>query len=196
MARKQKTLPDLEFHPLTIDRWSDFEDLLGDRGGCKGCWCMWWRLYRNDFERLRGEGNRLIMKTIVESGEVPGIIAYAKNIPIAWCSVAPREHFQRLQRSHMLGRVDDKPVWSIVCFYVDWRFRKQGVTVKLLQAVIEYVEQQGGEIIEGYPVDSEKKRIPAVDAITGFASAFKKAGFVECLRQLKKRPIMRYYIKK
>ena len=40
---EQPTIPTLEFHPLTIERWGDFEKLFGPRGAYGGCWCMWWR---------------------------------------------------------------------------------------------------------------------------------------------------------
>lgn len=34
----------LAIHPLTPDRWDDFETLFGKSGGCAGCFCMWPRL--------------------------------------------------------------------------------------------------------------------------------------------------------
>jgi hypothetical protein len=58
----------LEFYPLTAERWTDFEKLFGKRGACGGCWCMWWRLKRSEFERQKGEGNRKAIKRIVDSG--------------------------------------------------------------------------------------------------------------------------------
>jgi hypothetical protein len=81
----------LKFQPLTPDRWSDFERLFGPHGAYGGCWCMWWRTTRSQFEQQHGEGNRQAMQDIVNSGEVPGILAYAGGEPIGWCSVAPRE---------------------------------------------------------------------------------------------------------
>jgi len=62
---------DLEFHPLTIERWADFEKLFGEHGACGGCWCMWWRLKRSEFERQKGEENKKAIKGIVNSGEIP-----------------------------------------------------------------------------------------------------------------------------
>ena len=194
MTVNEDLLTELEFHPLTIHRWLDFEELFGERGACGGCWCMWWRLKRSEFERTKGEGNRLAMKAIVESGVVPGILAYVGDKPVAWCSVAPREHFPVLGRSRILKPIDDTPVWSIVCFFVDKRYRNQGMSVRLLGAAIEYVKQQGGKVLEGYPVEPKKDRTPAVFAFTGLASAFRKAGFVKCLRRSETRPIMRFYI--
>src|SRR5829696_449986 len=34
--------PRFAWHPLTPDRWADFESLVGPRGACGGCWCTVW----------------------------------------------------------------------------------------------------------------------------------------------------------
>jgi GNAT superfamily N-acetyltransferase len=186
---------DLEFYPLTSERWQDIEKLFGERGACGGCWCMWWRLKRSDFMRQRGKENRLALKRIVDSGEVPGVLAYADGEPVGWCAVAPREVYTALERSRVLKRVDDKSVWSVVCFFVAKPFRGKGLTVKLLTAAIDYVSKKGGKMVEGYPVEPKKGRMPDPFAYTGLVSSFRKAGFVEVLRRSDTRPIMRYVIR-
>ena len=65
----------LTFHPLTPDRWPDFERLFGARGATGGCWCMYWRLTRTQFEEQKGELNHRNMQAIVASGDIPGILA-------------------------------------------------------------------------------------------------------------------------
>ncbi len=107
---KQANSIKLEFHPVTKKRWSDFETLFGEKGACGGCWCMLWRLTRKEFEQQKGEANRQAMKTIVDSGDIPGLLAYSKKQPVAWCSVAPREKFSALERSRVLKKIDDEPV--------------------------------------------------------------------------------------
>ena len=185
---------DLSFHPLTIDKWSDFETLFGVRGACGGCWCMWWRLRRSEYEKQKHEGNKKAMRSLVKTGNIPGILAYENDKPIAWCSVAPREQFSVLSRSRILKPIDEKPVWSIVCFFVNKAHRRQGITIQLLRAVIEFVKSEGGEIIEGYPVEPKKASMPDVFAYTGLRSAFQQAGFKEVARRSETRPIMRYFI--
>ena len=183
-----------DFHPLTPDRWRDFETLFGPKGACGGCWCMWWRLTRSEFERQQGEDNRQAMKAIVESGEVPGILAYAEGKPVGWCSVAPREVFGALQRSRILKRVDDQLVWSVVCFFIAKGYRRKGLTVALLEAAADYAAARGAKIVEGYPVEPKKADAPAAFMYTGIASAFRKARFVEVARRSETRPIMRRII--
>jgi GNAT superfamily N-acetyltransferase len=195
LKHEEKNSIQTNFHLLTPECWADFEKLFGKRGACGGCWCMYWKLKHSEFEDQKGESNRQAMKARVESGEIPGILAYLEEEPIAWCALEPRENYPRLSRSRILKPIDDAPVWSIVCFFVAKKYRNQGLTRQLLHAAIEYVKAHGGTILEGYPVEPKKDRIPAAFAYTGLASAFKNAGFVECARRSETRPIMRYFIK-
>ncbi len=187
-------LPPLTFHPLTPYHWTDFEQLFGPRGACAGCWCMFWRLPRSVFNTQKGDGNRSAMKSLVEAGAVPGILAYAEGRPIGWCAVAPREDYPALERSRVLKRPDDTPVWSVSCLFVARAWRNRGVSVRLLRAVVDHVRERGGRVVEGYPVEPRKTPMPAAFAWTGTASAFRQAGFRECARNSETRPIMRVTI--
>ena len=184
----------LQFHPLTTDKWMDFESLFGPRGACGGCWCMFWRLTRKEFERHKGEGNRKAMKAIVEAGKIPGILAFAQDRAVAWCSVAPREHFTALARSRILKPLDNLPVWSISCFFVEKNYRHKGLSTQMIKAAVDYVKENGGSVVEAYPVEPKKDKMPDAFAWTGLASSFIKAGFKECARRSETRPIMRFYI--
>jgi GNAT superfamily N-acetyltransferase len=185
----------LTVYPLTIERWEDFMSLFGPRGACAGCWCMYWKLKRKDFELLKGDGTRQLMRGLVERGAIPGLLAYDKGKVVGWCAIARREDYVTLERSRVLKRVDEQPVWSIVCFYVKADGRKKGITTGLIKAAIDYICQQGGKIVEGYPIQPKKDQIPAVFAYTGFYSTFINCGFVEAARNSATRPIMRYTIR-
>jgi len=182
------------FHPLTPKRWSDFEKLFGPRGACGGCWCMYWRLTRTQFYEQQGELNHRNIQALVDSGNIPGILAYSGDEPIGWCSIAPREEFPTLGRSRILKPVDDQPVWSVVCFFVARNQRRKGLTVDLLKAAIDFARLNGARIVEGYPVEPKTGKAPVVFIYTGVLSAFKQAGFSEVLRRSETRPIMRYYL--
>jgi len=121
-------------------------------------------------------------------------LAYFDGIPIAWCSIAPREQFPVLDRSPVLKRFDDKPVWSIVCFFISKPFRGKGLNRILINGAIDYARKNGAEIIEAYPVNKEYGKNTSIDAFTGFAGTLYRAGFKEVIRRSDKRPILRYYI--
>ncbi len=181
----------LTFHPLTPDRWPDLERLFGPRGGCAGCWCMWFRLTRAEFERMKGSANRDALRALVERGPPPGILAYADGEPVGWCALAPRSSYSLLSRSRILAPVDDEPVWSVVCFFVARAHRRRGVTVELLRAATRHARERGARVVEGYPVEPKAGRTADTFAYHGVASAFRDAGFTEVARRSETRPIMR-----
>jgi GNAT superfamily N-acetyltransferase len=182
------------FSPLTPDRWSDLESLFGPKGACGGCWCMYWRLSRKEFEAQKGEINRLALRTLVEKGVTTGILAYFDDKAVGWCGMGPREQFPTLKRSNILKPVDDLPVWSINCFYISRPFRKLGITKKLIESAAAYAQHEGASVIEAYPVEPKGNKIPDVFPYTGLLSAFIQAGFTEVARRSVTRPIVRYFI--
>jgi GNAT superfamily N-acetyltransferase len=194
-SNPKKLLFSLEFHALTPDRWDDFVRLFGKRGAHGGCWCMWWRETRAEFEKRQGAGNRRAMRKIVDAGEVPGILAYAASEPAGWISVAPRERFSALERSRTLKRIDGRPVWSIVCFFVGKKHRGKGIAVPLIRAAVEHAKCHGAEIVEAYPTLPDRDRLAPVSVYMGIPSIFERAGFVECARPSKRKAVMRYTVR-
>ncbi len=180
-----------KFLPLAFERWKDIEILFGEHGACAGCWCMYWRESHKVFDQKKGEGNRIAFKRLVKGKEQTGIVAYDKKTPVGWIAFAPREQYARLETSKILKAVDDKPVWSVVCFFIEKNHRRKGLTVELLNEAAKHTKKNGGKILEGYPIDPDTDNYAPVFAYTGLASAFRKAGFTEAARRSDKRPIMR-----
>ena len=180
----------IEFHPATPARWRDLERLFGPRGACAGCWCMWARLPRAEFQAGVGSKNKRALRRVVAAGEPPGILAYVNGEPAGWCGLGPRTDFRRLEKSKVLAPVDDRPAWSVVCFFVARPYRRQGLSVRLLREAVRHAAARGATLVEGYPTDTRSR---AADAFvwTGLASAFERAGFREVARRSRTRPIMR-----
>ena len=186
--------PELNFQPLTPAHWDDFERLFGRHGATGGCWCMWWRCKRSEFERNGNEGNRQAMKAIVDSGVVPGLLGYHEGEPVGWVSVAPRDDYGSLNRSPVLKRIDDRPVWSLVCLFVARAWQGQGIARLLVRGAIDYVAAHGGRVVEAYPTVPRSDRLPASSAYMGTPDLFAAVGFVEVARPSQARMIMRYEI--
>jgi GNAT superfamily N-acetyltransferase len=191
LAKQAPDLQKLTFHPLSPDRWSDLEALFGSRGACAGCWDMYWRIKRTEYEAQKGEGNRQAFHSLVQRGTVPGILAYDGDKPVGWCAVEPREAYPALERSRILKPVDEQPVWSITCFFIARGYRRVGLSRQLIEAAVEWAKTQGASIVEGYPKEKQKEGEAAAFAWTGYAEAYRKAGFMEVARRSETRPIMR-----
>ena len=183
----------LIFKPVTSNTWNDLETLFSEHGIQNGCWCMYWRIPRKECQRNYGEGNKQFLKQIVETGNIPGILAYHHETPVGWCSIAPREDFPVVLRSPTLKPIDDLPVWSIVCFFVSKPYRKSGLTHLLIKAAIDHAQKGGARIIEAYPIDVRANYIE-YERYSGLTTTYEKEGFKEVSRRSERRPIMRYYV--
>lgn len=187
----------LSFKPLTSETWKDFEKLFGEKGACAGCWCMYWLMRRKEYDEKRKDGRtKNEMKKIVKNGAVPGIIAFDNKNPIGWMAVQPRENYPVLNNSKILAPLDDKPVWSIVCFFVHKDYRRKDVSVELIKEAVKFAKKNKAKIVEGYPVEPKTDKAAPPFIWTGTSSAFTKAGFKEVARRSETRPIMRFIISK
>ena len=180
----------IEVHPVTASRWDDLVRLFGPNGAYGNCWCMWWRMRSAEFDRVSPRSKRDALRRLVSDRRRPGLLAYRDGEPAGWVSVAPRDEFGRLERSTTLKRVDDTPVWSIVCFFVHRRHRGEGVARALLGGALEHAARRGATVVEAYPVDPARRDYPSAEAYTGVVPLFEEAGFREVARR-GSRPIMR-----
>ena len=115
---------------------------------------------------------------------LPGSWPTRASEAVGWVSVGPREDYERLAFSKLLAPIDDRPVWSIICFVVGRRSRGQGVGNALLGAAIDYARAHGATTLEAYPADvAAGERIPAANAYQGTIGMFRRAGFEEADRR-------------
>ena len=145
---------------------------------------MYWRiggLYR---ERPREE-NRTDLCSVVRHGPPPGLLAFDGDTAVGWCQVTPRAALPYLDGSTRFGPLDPRPVWSVSCFFVRRRYRRQGVSATLLAAAIRFAREAGAPAIEAYPSTKDPRWY------TGLASTFARAGFRKVGGRNPDRPVMR-----
>ena len=188
-------LKQMTFEPLTQKNWGQFVELFGTKGACGNCWCMYYRRSKSDFQEGKiDNGNRDEMKKLVWESRPTGILAFYEEKAIAWCAFAPREDFSKLENSRVHKRIDDEPVWSIPCFFINKNFRRMGVSVELLKAVIKYAKSKAIAVIEAYPAIPTQEKLPDAFAWIGLYKSFERAGFKIVDRTSKNRPMVRYYL--
>ncbi len=186
----------LEVLPLTPERFDDLAALFEAGGDPRWCWCTFFRVRGRDWSNSTAAGNRA--ELAARAGDEPpaGLLAYEGGTVVGWVSVGPRETYDRLTHSRVLGPVDDTPVWSVVCFVVAKRARGQGVARALLDAAIDHARRHGATHLEAYPADTDGSRIPAANLYAGTLRMFEDAGFEVIARRqanaaTRVRPIVR-----
>ena len=199
-AGEDQPMDALEIVPLTRERLPDLAALFGEGGDPKWCWCAWFRVRNADFRTATAASNRRVLERAVETtdaeGRAPGLVAYRDGRAIGWVSVGPRDDYARLQHSRVLAPVDDRPVWSVVCFVVSKAARGQGVARALLDAAVAYAEEHGAILLEAYPEETDGRRLPAAQAYKGTVAMLEGAGFEvierrQATARSRPRPIMR-----
>jgi len=154
--------------PVDKDNWKDFERLFESKGAPKYCWCMAWRMTKDELKHNSSPGRKKFIKQRVWSRTPIGLLGYVDKEAIAWCSIAPRDTYQRLG-----GDEDLQDVWSIACFFIKRDYRDQGVVDVLIENAKKYAKKNGAQYLEAYPVgpDSPSYRF------MGFTQTFEKADF-------------------
>lgn len=185
----------LTFVPLTPDRLDDLAILFDQPGDPKWCWCSFFHI-RGRAKDASPATNRAVLTERTERGPAPGLLAYRDGRVVGWVSLGPRDRFVKLAFSTVLAPIDDRPVWSIVCFVVDRRERGKGLARALLDAAVDHARANGATTLEAYPADVGGGRIPSPVAYKGTLSMFERAGFaVVTVRHASKtsspRPIVR-----
>lgn len=191
-----KTAVDLDIQPLTAERFADLATLFEEGGDPKWCWCMYFRRRGLNWSNSTAAQNRAGLEELADAQPAPGLVGYRAGRAIGWVSVGPRESYERLNSAKLLAPVDERPVWSIVCFVVSRRARGTGVGSRLLGAAVAYAVAHGATTVEAYPVAADRGRVAPASAYQGLQSMFEKAGFkvVEVRRWNERspaRPIMR-----
>jgi len=178
---------------LAPDDWSAITQLFGDNGACGGCWCMHWRVEKGgaSWELTKGRKNRDRFRRLVQAGKVHGVLAYADEKPVGWCSFGPKQDFPRLMKSKVLQTDCGEGTWSIICFYIPSAWRNRGVGTVLLECATKEAFARGAAAVEGYPVVPAKppSPVPAAFAWTGVPILFEQAGYAKIRRPKGMRPI-------
>jgi len=164
MATRSK----IKIKPVNKTNWKDFEELFQSKGAPSYCWCMAWRMNKDELKKNTSKNRKGFIHKRVRAGTPIGLLAYSGNDAIAWCSIAPRDTYQRLGGDESLEKV-----WSIACFYIKREFRDQGLIDLFITHAKKYAKKNGAKYVEAYPVkpDSPSYRF------MGFVKTFEKAGF-------------------
>ena len=167
---------DIDVVPATTEHWPGVDTIFGGPGA-HNCWCMAYRLSGGDPRNKTFDGRRSHLRELTRGDPPPGMLAYVDGEPAGWLGFGPRPDLHRLANSRTIPAVDDKPVWSIVCFLIRTGYRRRGVARALLAGLIDYARKSGAPGLEAYPVDAAGSRVNTSFGYVGFTGMFEAAGF-------------------
>ncbi len=171
-----RELGTIDVVPATADRWPDVVTLLGGNGD-RGCWCQAPRGRAVRYGKSKPGARRDALRGQLEEEPPPGMLAYINGEVAGWCGFGPRPRLPRLERSRTIPKIDDKPVWSVLCFNVRVGYRRRGVAAALLDGVVDLARRSGAPGVEAYPIDPEGGRVDTGFGYVGVTPMFEKAGF-------------------
>jgi hypothetical protein len=158
------------FRAVTTDTWDDMAALFAGKGGPKGCWCMMWRMDAlGQVAPSAAADRRHALQGLVQDGKAVGLLGYDADVPVAWCSIAPRPLFA----TGMAPGSAEPGLWSLTCFFIRADHRKQAGFAALLTAAEHHAATGGARVIEAYPVDPDSPSY----RFSGFLPSFEKAGY-------------------
>jgi GNAT superfamily N-acetyltransferase len=162
----------LTFRDVDQERWPDFERLFESRGAPKSCWCMVWRARGEETRGIKGVDRKQAIERRVRDGIPIGLLGYSDDLPVAWCSVAPRGTYRPLGGPSRPEEEEER-IWSLVCFFIKRELRGEGMTTQLIQAAAALARSKGAQILEAYPVDPNSPSY----RFMGYFATFERAGF-------------------
>ena len=180
----------IEVVPATPDRWDDVVTILGGNGDL-GCWCQAPRGIAVGYGKSESGARREALREQLADEPPAGMLAYVDGEVAGWCGFGPRPRLPRLERSKTIPKVDDQPVWSVLCFNVRVGYRRRGVAAALLEGVVDYARRSGAPGVEAYPIDPDGGRVDVSFGYVGVTPMFERLGFeriVETAAHSDRRP--------
>ena len=194
-------MPDFTWRPANEATDEDV-DAVFDTGGARRCRCQalkvpgWiWR----DSTQDERDAALLAQTACGTPGPTYGLLGYVDGVAAGWVAVEPRENYPRIWvRKQPWMRMDPEleGVWSVTCFVVRKGLRKAGLTYELARATVEYGEQVGARVLEGYPIDPPPgKTVIWDEASVGLLQVFLEAGYdVHASPTLRRRVVRRHLV--
>lgn len=169
----------VEVVPATPDRWSDVRTIMAgnaEPGDERGCWCQAPRGRVTGSDSDPSARPRALLEQLAEDPPA-GLLAYVAGEVAGWVGFAPRPLLPRLARSRTIPKLDDIPVWAVLCFRIRVGYRRRGVATALLAGLVVYAREHGAPGLEGYPIDADGQRLDAGFSFVGLVSMFENAEF-------------------
>jgi GNAT superfamily N-acetyltransferase len=81
------------------------------------------------------------------------------------------------RKEYEATRSDEPPDYRITCIFVDRDYRRRGVAGVALPGALDLIAKAGGGVVEGYPQDTQGKKVSAKFLYNTTRSLYEQTGF-------------------
>ncbi|WP_329476249.1 GNAT family N-acetyltransferase [Kribbella sp. NBC_01484] len=167
----------LSVGPLDAETWPAFAALVeANNGVWGGCWCM-------GFHVKLGKGrtaaqNRAEKEQRVRDGSTHAALVFDGDQCVGWCQFGTPEELPEVKSKRLYEKgLTDLPDWRITCFFTGKGHRGRGVADAALAGALAQIAQYGGGTVEGYPEETDDRKVSGSFLHTGPMPAFESHGF-------------------
>jgi GNAT superfamily N-acetyltransferase len=105
---------------------------------------------------------------------------------VGWCQFGTPEELPEVKSKRLYEKgLTDLPDWRITCFFTGKGHRGRGVADAALAGALAQIAEYGGGTVEGYPEETDDRKVSGSFLHTGPMPAFESHGFTRI------RPISR-----
>jgi len=162
---------------LDASTWDAFARLAEKHNGCGfGCWCTW---FHSRDGRPEGEKGRPWKERLVREGSAHAALVFDGDIAVGWCQYGSPEELPRIyhRQEYEATHTGEPPDYRITCFFVGRDYRRAGVAAVALHGGLDLIANAGGGVVEGYPRDTQGKKVSAKFLYSATRNLFEQAGF-------------------
>src|SRR5690606_14122330 len=136
----------LTLEPLKPAKLDAFRDLLGS-SAFGGCSCAVWTSFDDTWASRcedKSQPNFYITQTNVTEGRHVGFLVYQGSNLVGWTGSGPKSSFPFL-KTKLASRLSgfSSEIWSVGCLAVKENFRGKGISMAIVQAVIDQARSGG-----------------------------------------------------
>lgn len=171
-------MTDYAIRALDASTWDAFARLAEKHSGMGfgGCWCTW---FHSRVGRPEGEVGRAWKERLVREGDAHAALVFDGDAAVAWCQYGSPEELPRIyhRKEYEATSTGEPPDYRVTCIFVDRDYRRKGVAAVALRGALELIAKAGGGVVEGYPRDTQGKKMSASFLYSATRTVFAGAGF-------------------
>lgn len=164
--------------PLAPDTWGACARLVEAHSGVwGGCWCMGFHVRLGNGRTA--ELNRAEKAQRVAEGRTHAALVFLGEECLGWCQFGTPEELPEVKsRRRYEQGLTALPDWRVTCFFTGKGWRGRGVADTALGGALAEIARHGGGTVEGYPEETDDRRVAGSFLHTGPMAALEKHGFV------------------